>query len=91
MKNKDLSGFALSYRDHFQITLKVAFTTVALMAIFGGSGYFLDKKLDTFPILLIVGLVISFPLIQILIYKQTKNLLKNSEPRSEQSELRSKK
>lgn len=87
MKNKDLSGFALSYRDHFQITLKVAFTTVALMAIFGGSGYFLDKKIDTFPILLIVGLVISFPLIQILIYKQTKNLLK----RTEQSEVRSKK
>lgn len=95
MKNdqpgKDLSDFVLSYRDHFQITLKVAFTTIGLMAIFGGGGYFLDKKFDIFPTLLIAGLVISFPIIQILIYKQTKNLVKRTEPRTEQSEVRSKK
>ena len=75
MKNKDLSAFALSYRDHFQIAIKIAITTVGTSGFFGGTGYFLDKKIGTFPILMIVGLVISFPLIQILVYKQTKSLI----------------
>lgn len=49
------------------------------MALFGGGGYYIDKKIGTFPILFIIGLVISFPLIQILVYKQTKGLINSSE------------
>ncbi len=59
--------------------MKIAFTTIGLMALFGGTGYYIDKKIDTFPILFIIGLVISFPLIQILVYKQTKGLINSSE------------
>lgn len=73
MKNDSILGF----RDHFQITIKIAFTTIGLMALFGGTGYYIDKKIDTFPILFIIGLVIAFPLIQILVYKQTKALIKD--------------
>ncbi len=68
----------LGYRDHFQITIKVAATTILLMGFFGGLGHYIDKKIDTFPILFIIGLVISFPIIQIVIYKQTKALLKDT-------------
>ena len=67
----------LGYRDHFQITIKVAATTILLMGFFGGLGYYIDKKIDTFPILFIIGLVISFPIIQIVIYKQTRALIKD--------------
>lgn len=69
----------LGYQDHFQITIKVAATTILLMGFFGGLGYYIDKEIGTFPILFIVGLVISFPIIQIVIYKQTKALLKHTE------------
>lgn len=72
-----MKDFILNYRDHFQITMKIAFTTIGMMALFGGGGYYIDKKIDTFPILFIIGLVISFPLIQILVYKQTKGLIKD--------------
>ena len=66
----------LGYQDHFQITIKVAATTILLMGIFGGLGYYIDKKIDTFPILFVAGLVISFPIIQIVVYKMGKALIK---------------
>ncbi len=68
----------LGYQDHFQITIKIAATTVLLMGIFGGLGYYIDKKIETYPILFIAGLVISFPIIQIVIYKMTRALIKDT-------------
>lgn len=75
--SKPAKDFFLSYRDHFEISIKIAATTVFTIAFFGGLGYFLDKKIGSFPTLFIIGLGISFVLMQILVYKQAKALIKN--------------
>jgi len=59
----------LMFKGHLQITIRVVAITIATLAIWGGGGYLLDKALATFPLFMIIGLVVAFPLAQLLIYK----------------------
>jgi len=54
--------------DHFQITWRVATITLLSIVIFGGGGWMLDKLFNIFPTLMITGMVISYPVAQVLIY-----------------------
>jgi hypothetical protein len=54
--------------DHFQITWRVATITLLSIVIFGGGGWMLDKLFNIFPALMITGMVISYPVAQVLIY-----------------------
>ena len=50
--------------------------SLASIAIFGGAGYLLDLKMGTKPLLLLVGIVISFPVTQLILAKLVKKLTK---------------
>jgi F0F1-type ATP synthase assembly protein I len=54
--------------DHFQITWRVASITLLSIAVFGGGGWMLDNWIGKFPLFMIIGMVISYPIAQILIY-----------------------
>jgi len=54
--------------DHFQITWRVATITLLSIVVFGGGGWMLDKLFNIFPTLMIIGMVISYPVAQVLIY-----------------------
>lgn len=76
----------LMFQGHLAITIRVIGLTLSVMTIFGYGGYLLDQKFDTQPILLIVGLVIGFPVLQLLIYRTfTKMTGKLREDESVQS------
>lgn len=67
----------LMFSKHLQITLRVAAITLGSIGIFTGGGYLLDMKFATKPLFLILGLVISFPLSQFLIYKSMREVTNN--------------
>lgn len=56
----------------FQVTAY----TVSTMFVLGGGGYLLDQQLGTYPALFMIGLIVSFPLIQFLLYKKFKQFAK---------------
>lgn len=51
---------------------QATFITLLIMLIFGGGGYFIDKKIGTFPGLFITGIVIAFPVTQFYLYRKIK-------------------
>lgn len=64
----------LIFQEHFKITFRVIGITVGLMALLGGGGYLLDQQLGTYPFIFIGGLIIAFPVIQVVIYFTFKKL-----------------
>ena len=67
--NKDISNLPKLRLDNF---LWVGLITLTSVALFGGSGYLIDTWIGTKPFGLIIGMVISFPITQIAIYKKIK-------------------
>lgn len=72
----------LMFSNHAKVTATVALITVSSIAILGFSGWKLDFWLGTKPAFLIVGIILSFPIAQIVIYRWIKknyipNLKKN--------------
>lgn len=80
MTEKDLKkNGMLSAVTHFaDITVRVGSITIGTMAILGVPAYFLDKKLETWPIIFIVALVIAMPFSQYLVVKKMKEFVKNN-------------
>lgn len=66
----------LMFAGHLKITIRVLGITIGTMAILGGIGYLLDKQLNTYPTVFIIGLFIAFPITQLAIYKTFKKLSK---------------
>jgi len=64
----------LIFSKHLQITLRVAAITLGSIGIFTVGGYALDMQIGTKPLFLIIGLLISFPLSQYLIYKKFRTI-----------------
>ena len=54
--------------------------TIIIIAVVAGGGYLLDQQFDTFPALFITGLVIGFPLTQLVIYKKVKKYARGKHP-----------
>jgi F0F1-type ATP synthase assembly protein I len=50
--------------------------TLDNIAVFAFIGYMIDKKFGFEPYGLIIGIVISFPISQIMVYKKIKQLFK---------------
>lgn len=59
------------------VFLQVTSYTIAMIAITAGGGYYLDQYFGTFPALFIIGLVVGFPLTQLIIYKKVKKFAQN--------------
>lgn len=51
--------------------------TLISIAIFGALGHYLDKKLDTAPVILITALVISYPITQIILFRKFRMFAKS--------------
>jgi len=50
--------------------------TVAIMGVLAGGGYWLDKLLGTTPFLFIVGLLVGYPITQVVLFKKSRQLAK---------------
>lgn len=64
-------------RHHFQLMWRVTLITVLTMGVLGGTGYILDKNLGRFPLFMAAGLIIAYPVAQIITYKVFKTIAKN--------------
>lgn len=60
-----------------RVFLQTTATTIVVIAIFAGGGYLLDKQLGTYPTIFIIGLIVSFPITQIYLYKKLKKFAKS--------------
>ena len=67
----------LMFSKHIQITLRVAAITLGSILIFSGGGFLLDMQIGTKPLFLILGLVVSFPLSQYIIYRTFRSVTTN--------------
>jgi F0F1-type ATP synthase assembly protein I len=75
-KNEQL-GEVLIGKNHLQITFRVLLITVLTIGILTGLGFWLDTIFDTKPLGMVIGLVIGFPVTQVVIYKKFKNFPDN--------------
>ncbi len=51
--------------------------TVVITAALAAGGYWLDKVLDTKPIIFIIGIVAAYPLTQIILFRKSRKLANN--------------
>jgi F0F1-type ATP synthase assembly protein I len=66
-KNNDFSAVSLAWELGYSIAIPLV-----LLAL---GGRFLDKKLDTSPFLLIVGILISILVSSYIVYKKTTDIM----------------
>ncbi len=71
MSKKDLSSYVTG-ANHFRITIRVILITVVVIGSIAAFGWYMDKTFGTKPVGLISGLVIGFPMTQLIIYKTFK-------------------
>lgn len=64
----------MMFNKHWTITIRVFGLTIAIIALCGGIGYFIDKQLSSSPIGLGIGVIIAYPLSQIAVYKVFKKI-----------------
>jgi len=72
IKKKDFPLLNFNHIKRFSIVISITLIIVlGLVAL----GYWLDKKFDTKPWFLLIGLIISFPIAQITVYKKMKQFM----------------
>ena len=76
-KAEEKTTMDLLASSRINVFFQSAFITLATIGVFGGGGYALDKYLGTFPTLFIIGLVISYPLTQIYLFRKFKSYAKD--------------
>jgi F0F1-type ATP synthase assembly protein I len=64
-------------RDSLHDPLQMGITIVGVTAVFGSAGWWLDKRLHTFPILLVIGAVVGLAGI---IYVTSRRLKESDRP-----------
>lgn len=76
-KNENENHIDLFTKSRLTVFAQATSYTIGFLIIFGGGGYLLDKQFQTAPTLFVIGLAISYPLTQILLYKKIKTFGKN--------------
>ena len=71
-KPDDLIKSTLLLSQHYRVSAMVISASVFSIALLAYLGYRLDLYFATYPFLLIVGVLVSFPLSQVLIIKWIK-------------------
>jgi F0F1-type ATP synthase assembly protein I len=83
MNKKETSKLEkMMFSEHYKITFRVIAITISTMAILAGGGYLIDKQLETYPTIFIIGLVLAFPITQLVIYKTFKQVTDKVEQES---------
>lgn len=72
LKPSNKQDFPLLDFNHIRRFSLVITTTLVIVLTLIGLGYYLDTLLDTKPWLLLIGLIASFPIAQIAVYKKMK-------------------
>ncbi len=54
------------------VFIQTVIYTLASIAIFGALGYYLDQKLETSPVILIVAVVVSYPFTQFILFRRLR-------------------
>ncbi len=54
------------------VFIQTVIYTLASIAIFGALGHYLDKKLETSPVILIVAVVVSYPFTQFILFRRLR-------------------
>ena len=81
-KNHSLDVFKSS---RLIVFAQASFYTLVMIAVIAGGAYWLDHYLGTFPKIFIGGLVIAYPLTQVLIFKKIKKFSREKlEPKKNQ-------
>lgn len=70
--SEDMIKSHLMFQKHYQVTLMVALTTLSTIGIMSYLGHLLDVWLGFKAAFVIVGLLLSFPVSQIILYKWIK-------------------
>jgi len=60
--------------NHIQRFATVSGITLGSILAFAGLGYWIDTLLDTKPWFLLIGMIISFPLTQIMLIRKMKSM-----------------
>lgn len=60
-------------KGRIAVFAQVTGITIATMGILGGLSYYVDHALGTFPVLFIIALILSFPLVQLLLWRKLRN------------------
>jgi F0F1-type ATP synthase assembly protein I len=63
-------AYDLMFSKHYVLTGIIAAYVLGNLVIFAGGGYLLDHYLGTQPILMVVGLMLSFPATAFMLYKK---------------------
>ena len=71
-KDKGKKNYPLLNFNHLQRFSVVIITTLSIVILFAGAGYWLDLKLGTRPWLLVILVIVSFPVTQYTVYKKMK-------------------
>lgn len=72
---KNSSDVLLGKRELIAFAYDIGFAIIIPLVIFALGGRLLDKKFDTAPIFMLLGLLISLVFTGISIYKKTKKFL----------------
>lgn len=56
------SGLDKLAKKRIEVFFMATGTTLLSIAVFAGAGYLIDRQFDTFPKMLIAGLLISYPI-----------------------------
>lgn len=77
MKKSDQKYLEEFKQKRIKAFTSIAGITLSVIMIFFLAGYYIDTKLDTKPYGIIILLVVSFPIVQIILYKVLKKLYSN--------------
>lgn len=61
----------------YELALNLGFTIVVPVVLFGVGGVLLDKKLDTFPIFVLIGFFLSMTSGLTIVFYKTKDIIAN--------------
>ncbi len=73
----------------YELALNLGFMIVIPVLIFGVGGVLLDKKLNSFPIFVLVGFVLSMTSGLMIVYVKTKDIIANGTLKVNQPKVKS--
>ena len=73
----------------YELALNLGFMIVIPVLIFGIGGVLLDKKLNSFPIFVLVGFVLSMTSGLMIVYVKTKDIIANGTLKVNQPKVKS--
>ncbi len=65
----------------YSLALNLGYMIVTPILIFGVGGVYLDKKLDSFPIFILIGFFFAMTSALFVVYMKTKDIISQGKPK----------